>query len=86
MKKIRVATLLATIGKEALQIYRHLPMTEEKRRNPKEIKEKLGGLLETKKNAIYKRYVFVSSDQEANETTYASLASLRRLASSCVFA
>ena len=30
-EKIRVATLLATIGKEALQIYRHLPMTEERK-------------------------------------------------------
>ena len=40
-ENIRVATLLATIEKEALRIYRHLPMTEEERKNPKEIIEKL---------------------------------------------
>ena len=40
-EKIRVATLLATIGKEALQIYCHLPMTQEECKNPKEIIEKL---------------------------------------------
>ena len=41
IENIRVATLLATIGKEALQIYRHLPMTKEERKNPQEIIEKL---------------------------------------------
>ena len=33
--KIGVATFLATIGKEALQIYHHLPMTKEERKSPK---------------------------------------------------
>ena len=41
MKKIRVVTLLATTGKEALQICSHLPTTEEERNNPKETVEKL---------------------------------------------
>ena len=40
MKKIRVVTLLATTGKEALQICSHLPTTEEGN-NPKETVEKL---------------------------------------------
>ena len=32
-----VATQLETIGKEALQIHCHLPMTHEEIKNPKEI-------------------------------------------------
>ena len=68
-EKIRVATLLATIGKEALQIYCHLPMTEEELKNPKEIIEKLEAYFKPKRNVIYERYMFFSHDQEANETS-----------------
>ena len=47
--KIRVATLLAIIGKEALQIYRDLPMTEKDRNNPKEMIYKLEVYFKPKK-------------------------------------
>ena len=57
-EKIRVATLLATIVKEAMQFYRHLPMTEEEHKNPKEIIEKLEAYFKPKRNVIYERYVF----------------------------
>ena len=61
-------------------------MTEEKRKIPKEIIEKLEVYFKQKRNVIYEIYVFFCRDQEANETFSACLASLRRLASSCVFA
>ena len=61
-------------------------MTEEKRKIPKEIIEKLEAYFKQKRNIIYEIYVFFSRDQEANETFNACLASLKRLASSCVFA
>ena len=48
-----VATTLATIGEEVLQIYRHLPMTEEERKNPKEIIENLEAYFKLKRNRIY---------------------------------
>ena len=61
-------------------------MTEEERKIPKEIIEKLGAYFKRKRDAIYERYVFFSRDQEANETFDAYLASIRRLVSSCEFA
>ena len=39
--EVRVATLLAVIGKHALRIYRHLPTTEGEGRSPKAIMDKL---------------------------------------------
>ena len=57
MKIIRVTKLLATNGKEALQIYRHLPMTEEEREKPQEIIEKLEACFKQKRNVIFERYV-----------------------------
>ena len=81
-----MATLLATFGKEALQIDRLLPMTEEERKNPKEIVEKLEAYFKPKRNIVYKRYMFFFCDQEANETFDTYLKSLRRLASSREFA
>ena len=84
-QKIRVATILVTTGKEALQIYCHLTMTKEEHKNPKEILEKLESYFKPKRNIIYKISVFFSCDQESNETIDAYLASLRRLASSCEF-
>ena len=68
MKKIRVVTLLATTGKERLQIYSHLPTTEEERNNPKETVEKLKAYFKPKRNVIYKSYMFFSGDQEENES------------------
>ena len=73
-----MATLLATIGKEALQIYHLLPMTEEERKNPKEIIEKLETYFKPKRNIVYKRYMFFSRDQKAKETFGFYLTSLRR--------
>ena len=49
IEKIRVATLLATIGKEALLIYHHLPMTKEERKNLHDIIEKLEAYFTPKK-------------------------------------
>ena len=81
-----MATLVVTIGKEALQICCHLPMIQEKRKNPKEIIEKLDAYFNPQINVIYERYVFFSLDQEANKTFDAYLLSLRKLTSSCEFA
>ena len=47
--KITVATLLATMGKEVLQIYCHLPMTKEERKNPQGIIKKLEAYFKPKK-------------------------------------
>ena len=80
-EKTRVATLLAKIDKEELQIYCHLPMTKEEWKNLK----KTGGLLQAQRYVIYERYVLFSRDQEANETFNAYLAALRILAFSCEF-
>ena len=57
MKIIRVTKLLATNGKKTLQIYRHLPMTEEEREKPQEIIEKLEACFKQKRNVIFERYV-----------------------------
>ena len=58
-ENIRVATLLETIGKEVLQIYRHLPMTKEECKNPQEIIENLEAYFKPKNPVIFERYVLL---------------------------
>ena len=61
-EKIRVAIIIATIGKEALKVYRHLPMTQEESKNSKKIIEKLEAYVKPKRNAIYESYMLFSCD------------------------
>ena len=61
-------------------------MTDDDRKNPKEIIEKLEADFKPKRNVIYERYVFFSCDQKSNETFDAFFASLKRLPSFCEIA
>lgn len=84
--KIRVATLLAVIGKEGNRIYRTLKWDnggDEKRMDA--VLAKLEGFCLPKKNEIYQRYMFNKRNQEAHETIDQYLLELRILAESCDF-
>ena len=61
-------------------------MTDDDRKNPKEIIEKLETDFKPKRNVIYERYVFFSCDQKSNETFDAFFTSLKRLPSFCEIA
>ena len=58
--KIRVDALLATIGKEMLQIQRRLPMTKEECKNAKRNYRKTEGLLQVKKKRNSRKKCFIS--------------------------
>ena len=61
-------------------------MTDDDRKNPKEIIEKLEADFKPKTNVIYERCVFFSCDQKSNETFDAYFTSLERLPSICEIA
>lgn len=82
---ILVATLLSVIGKECYQIYQHLPLTVEERKDPKIIIQKLKDYFLPQKNTIYERYIFNSTIQETTEPFDTFLNRLRKNAASCEF-
>lgn len=82
---IRVATLLSIMGKDCYQIYEHLPLSTEQRKDPKVILEKIGEHFEPQRNTIFERYVFNSAMQEGSENIDQYLNRLRKLAGTCEF-
>ena len=82
---IQVGTLLSLIGKECLQIFNNIPMTEAERSDPTVIIEKLTQYFEPKQNTIYQRYLFNSSTQEHGERFEIYLHKLRGLIKTCKY-
>ena len=81
-----VATLLTVMGKECYKIYKNLPLTDEERKSPEIILEKLTAEFQAKRNVVYERYVFNSCVQETSETFDRFLNRLRERAATCKFA
>ena len=84
-KKIQVATLLTVLGKECMQVYKTLPLTDDERKDPNIVIEKLSSHFEPQRNTIYERYMFNMSKQEVNETFDQFLTRLRELVSTCEY-
>ncbi|XP_022791986.1 uncharacterized protein LOC111331190 [Stylophora pistillata] len=84
--RLRVATFITCIGKEALEIHNGLPFSsEEEKSNMTKVLE----LWEThcigKTNIIYERYKFNNSSQEQTESIDTYMTALRALAETCEF-
>ena len=84
-KTIIVATLHAIMGKDCYRVLKNLAMTDDERKSPEKIIEKLGEYFEPQKNIIYERFMFNSRVQESTETFEEFLLHLRELASTCKY-
>ena len=83
--KRRVATLISVMGKDCYRIFEHLDITSEQRKKVDAILSKLEEYFKPKRNVIYERYIFRTTQQEPNETISEYVTKLRRLAASCDF-
>jgi len=82
---VQVATLLTIMGKECYEVYENLPITDEERKDPKKILDKLGEHFEPRRNTIYERYMFNSSTQDTTESIEQYVNRLRKLSSTCEY-
>ena len=65
--KIQAATLKTVMGKECRQILSRLELSNEDKKKPSKILEKLEEYFASTRNVLYKRYLFHSAQQQPNE-------------------
>ena len=80
---VQIGTLLLVIGKECLQIYKNLPMSEQA--DTQKILERLTNYFEPKQNIIYQRYMFNSCTQKQGKKFDTYLIKLRHLIKMCEY-
>ena len=83
--RIRLATLRSVMGKECLQIFMNLKLTEDERKDVNTCVQALAAHFKPKRNVVYERYVFNLCAQNDQETTDEFVNRIRKLASSCEF-
>ena len=83
--KIRLATLRSVMGKECLQIFLNLSLTEAEKADVSSCIAALEAYFKPQRNVVYERFVFNSCVQTAAETVDGYVNRLRKLASSCAF-
>ena len=83
--KIRLATLRSVMGRECMQIFMNLKLTDEERKDVKTCVEALETHFKPKRNVVYERYVFNMCSQNPEETVDEFVNRIRKLASSCQF-
>ena len=84
-EKKRVATLKIAMGKECLNILKHLDMSEEDGKSVSKILDALSRHFTPQPNIVYERYLFFTRDQAPNELIDTYVNSLKELATSCKF-
>ena len=82
---VRIATLLAVIGKEANKVYEAFSWGSLDRTEIANVLQKFDEYCEPKHNGIYDRFLFNSRSQEAGEGFGHFVTELRHLASTCEF-
>ena len=84
-QKIRLATLRSVMGKECLQIFLNLKLSEEQRNNVNECITALEAYFKPQRNLVYERYIFNTCRQIEGETVDGYVNRLRKHASTCGF-
>ena len=82
---VRLATLRSIIGKECLEIFLNLKLSEEERRSITGSMAALEAYFKPKTSMVYERYLFNSCVQSTDEGIDEYVNRLRRAASSCKF-
>ena len=83
--EIQAATLKTVMGKECRQILSCLELSNEDKKKPSKILEKLEEYFAPTRNVLYERYLFHSAQQQPNENVDQYISHLRHLAESCKF-
>ena len=81
---VEVATLLSVMGRDAHEVYKNLDLSDDAKKDPKEILKGLDNHFVPSKNVIFERYMFNSATQD-DDSIEGYLNRLRKLASTCKF-
>ena len=84
-QKIRLATLHSVMGRECMQIFMNLKLTDDEQRDVNTCMEALQAHFKPKRNVVYERYVFNLCSQNSDESIDEFLNRIRKLSSSCEF-
>ena len=84
-QKIRLATLRSVMGRECMQIFMNLKLTDDERKDVHTCMEALQAHFKPKRNVVYERYIFNLCSQNPDESIDELLTRIRKLSSSCEF-
>ena len=84
-QKIRLATFRSIMGKECLQIFLNLKLSDEERNDINECVKALESYFKPKRNVVYERYQFNLCTQNPEEPVDSYINRLRKAASTCQF-
>ena len=82
---IRVATLRSAMGRECLQIFLNLNLSEDDKNKIDGCLEALDNHFKPTRNVIYEKYVFNTCMQDNEESLQSDITKLRKLATSCEY-
>ncbi|XP_078368291.1 uncharacterized protein LOC144652146 [Oculina patagonica] len=84
-ESVRLATLRSAMGRECLQIFLNLNLTEEDKKKVDKCLEALENYFKPSRNVVYERYVFNTCVQQNEESVQSYVTRLRKLAASCEY-
>lgn len=84
-EEVKAAILLNFIGEDAVEIFNTFGLSEEEKKNEKEILKAFENYCIPKKNVVYERYQFYKRDQKMGEPFELFLTDIKKLAQSCEF-
>ena len=83
--KVRLATFRSVMGKDCLQIFLNLKLSEEETNSVNSCLNALEAYFKPKRNVVYKRYLFDTCTQNVEESVDGCVNGLRKHASTCEF-
>ena len=83
--KVRLATFRSVMGKDCLQIFLNLKLSEEERNSVNSCLNALEAYFKPKRNVVYERYLFNTCTQNVEESVHGYVNRLRKHASTCEF-
>lgn len=84
-QKIRLATFRSIMGKECLQIFLNLKISDDDRKDITACIKALESYFKPKRNVVYERYIFNTCSQQPEESVDGYVNRLRKYASTCQF-
>ena len=84
-QKIRLATLRSVMGRECMQIFMNLKLTDDERKDVNTCMEALQAHFKPKWNVVYERYIFNLCSQNSDESIDEFLTRIRKLSSTREF-
>ena len=82
---IRLATLRSAMGRECLQIFLNLNLSEDDKKKIDRCLEALDNYFKPTRNVVYERYVFNTCVQDNEESVQSYVTRLTKLAASCEY-